>query len=105
LKLKQARVKWFLSINYDVIPDAIKATGARTYRSLKIGEEEFEFSGGFTDLHTRSYEDVLDTGGYGLEDTYEAIKLVHEIREAKPIGLNGNQHDLANLPLSKHPFS
>jgi UDP-N-acetyl-2-amino-2-deoxyglucuronate dehydrogenase len=105
LKLERANVKWFLSINYDVIPQRIKDTGARTYRSLQIEGEEFEFSGGFTDLHTRSYEDVLTTGGYGLADTYEAIKLVHEIRKASPVGLKtGNHHDLARLALTNHPF-
>lgn len=104
LELERARVKWFLSINYDVIPDHIKETGARTYRSLKIGDQEFEFSGGFTELHTRSYEHILDGEGFGIADATAAINLVHKIRNAKPSGLDGTEHSLARLPLAKHPF-
>jgi UDP-N-acetyl-2-amino-2-deoxyglucuronate dehydrogenase len=104
LELERARVKWFLSINYDVIPEEIKATGARTYRSLKIEGEEFEFSGGFTDLHTRSYEEVLRGKGFGIAETRPAIELVHRIRNATPAGLDGRAHELAALPLVKHPF-
>lgn len=104
LELARARVRWFLSINYDVIPDEIKASGARTYRSLKIGEQEFEFSGGFTELHTRSYEHILDGEGFGIRDASAAIKLVHEIRNASPVGLDGAEHSLARIPVSSHPF-
>lgn len=104
LELKKARVRWFLSINYDVIPPEIKATGARTYRSLQIAGEEFEFSGGFTDLHTRSYEQVLAGNGFGLEAAEQAIETVHDIRQARPVGLTGDYHPLAGLPLAPHPF-
>lgn len=104
LELERARVRWFLSINYDVIPEHIKETGARTYRSLQIGDQEFEFSGGFTELHTRSYEHILDGEGFGISDATAAIHLVHEIRNAETTGLDGNEHPLARLPLAKHPF-
>ncbi len=83
LRLKKARVNWVLSVDYDNIPASIKATNARTYRSLKIGEEEFEFSGGFTELHTHSYQHILDGKGFEIRDAEKAIQLVHEIREAK----------------------
>ena len=69
LEFKRARVRWFLSINYDLLPEKIKAKGDRTYRSIKIEGEELEFSGGFTDLHTRVYESILENKGYGLEET------------------------------------
>ncbi|MEO0340033.1 MAG: Gfo/Idh/MocA family oxidoreductase [Bacteroidota bacterium] len=104
LELERARVKWFLSINYDVIPEHIKDTGARTYRSLKIEDEEFEFSGGFTDLHTISYKDIIEGGGFSLEDARQAIQLVHELRNDISSGLTENSHGLASLPLAKHPF-
>ena len=67
LEFDRARVRWFLSINYDVLPDEIKAKGQRTYRSITIEGEEFEFSGGFTDLHTDVYNDIINGRGYGLE--------------------------------------
>lgn len=104
LELEKARVRWFLSINYEVIPDSIKATGARTHRSILIEDEEFEFSGGFTELHTKSYEDVLNGGGFRISDARKAIELVHDIRHKSPIGLLGEYHPLANETLANHPF-
>ena len=85
LRLKKARVNWVLSVDYDNIPEHIKAKNARTYRSLKIGEEEFEFSGGFNELHTRSYQHILDGNGFKIEDAEKAIQLVHDIRESKTL--------------------
>jgi UDP-N-acetyl-2-amino-2-deoxyglucuronate dehydrogenase len=104
LELERARVRWFLSINYDVIPEAVKATGATTYRAIMIENEEFEFSGGFTELHTRSYQDVLEGGGFRISEARSAIELVHDIRHKQPIGLLGNYHPLAKRELAKHPF-
>ena len=104
LEFKQARVRWFLSINYDVLPDEIKAKGQRTYRSITIEGEELEFSGGFTDLHTHSYEHILAGKGYGLEAPRQAIEIVHEIRHAKPIGAKGEYHPFVLKELAKHPF-
>lgn len=104
LELERARVRWFLSINYDVIPEHVKATGARTYRALMIENEEFEFSGGFTELHTRSYEDVLSGGGFRIGVARKAIELVHDIRHKTPVGVLGECHPLAKGKLNKHPF-
>jgi UDP-N-acetyl-2-amino-2-deoxyglucuronate dehydrogenase len=104
LELEQANVRWFLSINYDTIPDEIKAKGMRTFRSITIEGEEIEFSGGFTDLHTLTYQDILNGGGFGLEEAKTAINIVHDIRHAEPIGLKGDYHPFAKKGLSKHPF-
>ena len=104
LEFEKARVRWFLSINYDVLPDDIKIKGQRTYRSITIEGEELEFSGGFTDLHTKVYRGVISGQGYGLEDARKAIEIVHNIRNAKPIGLKGNYHPLASKKISGHPF-
>ena len=104
LELERARVRWFLSINYDVIPEKVKKTGARTFRSITIGEEEFEFSGGFTELHTRSYQEVLNGNGFRIGEARRAIELVHDIRHKIPIGLMGDYHPLAKTKLNKHPF-
>lgn len=91
----RARVRWFLSINADTLPVAVQAKGGRTYRAITIEGEAFEFSEGFTDLHTVSYRDVLDGGGFGLEEARNAIQIVHEIRNATPVGLVGDYHELA----------
>jgi len=105
LEFEQARVRWFLSINYDTIPKEIKEKGMRTYRSITVEGEEIEFSGGFTDLHTLTYQDILDGGGYGLKDARTAINIVHDIRHSEPIGLKGEYHPFAKKELSKHPFN
>jgi UDP-N-acetyl-2-amino-2-deoxyglucuronate dehydrogenase len=104
LEFERARVRWFLSINYDLIPETIRDKGQRTYRSITIEGEELEFSGGFTDLHTRSYEGILGGNGFGLEETRQAIEIVHQIRHAEPQGPKGTYHPLASEPLTQHPF-
>lgn len=80
LQLEQANVKWFLSINYDHIPKDIKEKGKRTYRSLTIEGEEIEFSDGFTDLHTKSYENIMRGNGFGAAEARKSIELVNQIR-------------------------
>jgi len=105
LELEKARVRWFLGINYDLIPQKIKEIGVRTYRSLTIEEEEFEFSGGFTELHTKSYQDVLAGGGFRIGETKKAINLVHDIRNKELAQLTGDYHPLAIEKLNPHPFA
>ena len=104
LELKHARVRWFLSINEELLPEYVQKKGGRTYRSLKIEGEEFEFSEGFTDLHTASYQEVLKNNGFGLEEARAAVEVVFDIRNATPQGLTGEYHELAAHPLAKHPF-
>ncbi len=104
LELEKGRVRWFMSINYDTIPAEIKAKGMRTYRTISIDGDAFEFSGGFTELHTRSYEKILAGEGFGIHECKEAVQIVHDIRLAQPIGLKGEYHPLARLELAKHPF-
>lgn len=104
LEFEKARVRWFLSINYDTLPAEVKAKGLRTYRSMTIDGEEVEFSGGFTELHTESYKDILAGGGFRIEESRQAIETVHGIRHAQPVGLSGDYHPFCKLPLAKHPF-
>ena len=104
-ELERARVRWFLSINYDTISEELKAKGARTYRSIQIEGEEFEFSGGFTELHTKSYEEILAGNGFRIGEARKAIEIVHDIRHKTPLGLKGDYHPLAKLPLAGHPFN
>ena len=82
LEFEKARVRWFLSINENDLPETIKAKGQRTYRSITIDTEEIEFSGGFTDLHTESYKNILSGKGFGLEDAKPSIEIVHSIRNS-----------------------
>ncbi|HNX44950.1 MAG TPA: Gfo/Idh/MocA family oxidoreductase [Bacteroidales bacterium] len=80
LMLEKARVNWFLSINAGYLPESAVAAGKRTYRSITVDGEEVEFSEGFTELHTRSYEEIFKGNGFGLEDARQSIEIVHEIR-------------------------
>ena len=82
LILDKAIVEWSLSIDYSRIPDQFKNMGKRTYRTLQVDGEEFEFSDGFTDLHTDSYKDILEGKGFPLIETKSAIEIVHKIRNS-----------------------
>lgn len=92
LEYEKARVRWFLSVDYKYVPESAKAEGQRTYRSITVDGEEMEFSGGFTDLHNRSYEEILAGRGFGLEENRVAIETVSHIRNATPLGMTGEYH-------------
>jgi UDP-N-acetyl-2-amino-2-deoxyglucuronate dehydrogenase len=96
LELKRARVRWFLSVDNMDIPLEIKGRGQSTYRSITIDNDEIEFSGGFTDLHTHTYQNILDGKGYGLVAAKPSIIIAHEIRNLKPAGLKGEHHPMAH---------
>ena len=102
-EFERARVICFLSINGDTLPANIKETGKTTYRSMTLEVEEIEFSDGFTDLHTKSYNNVIDGKGYRINEALNAIRIVHEIRNSEPLGLVGEFHPFANKKLVKHP--
>jgi UDP-N-acetyl-2-amino-2-deoxyglucuronate dehydrogenase len=80
LEFEKAKVKWFLSIDSRDLPDEAKKQNKRTYRSFVCDGKEVEFSGGFEDLHTKVYNDILSGGGYGLDDARESVQIVHDIR-------------------------
>ncbi|MEQ8517539.1 MAG: Gfo/Idh/MocA family oxidoreductase [Cytophagales bacterium] len=105
LELKNARVRWFLSINAETLPDKVKKSGLSTYRSITIEGEEFEFSKGFNDLHTRSYENIMSGNGFELSEAKPSINEVFEIRQAETHPLKEDYHPLAKLPLAHHPFT
>ena len=104
MELEQARVRYFLSINSDCLPANAVQGEKKTYRTLAIDGEEFEFSQGFTELHTESYRRILSGQGFRIAEARPCIEIVSEIRHAQPIGLVGDYHPLARLPLAPHPF-
>jgi UDP-N-acetyl-2-amino-2-deoxyglucuronate dehydrogenase len=105
IEFGRARVKWFLSINSDTLPNEVKASGKTTYRTFTLDNEPVEFSDGFTDLHTISYSQILEGNGFRLIEARPAIALAHEIRDSNSIGLVGDYHEFARLPLTSHPFT
>jgi UDP-N-acetyl-2-amino-2-deoxyglucuronate dehydrogenase len=92
LQLEKARVRWFLSLDYHDLPKAATDKGMRTYRSITIDGKEIEFSGGFTDLHTVTYQNILQGNGYGIDDARESIELTDYVRNTEPSGLKGDYH-------------
>jgi UDP-N-acetyl-2-amino-2-deoxyglucuronate dehydrogenase len=92
LEYEKARVRWFLSVDENDLPSQTVNLNQRTYRSIVIDKDEFEFSEGFTDLHTKVYKDILQGGGFGLEENRIAIETVSVIRSLNPIGLVGDFH-------------
>ena len=91
LEFEKARVRWFLSIDEKDLPKKVKEIGQRTFRSIKIDNDELEFSHGFTELHTESYKGILKDEGFGLEDAKASIEIVHDIRN-KSIQKKGGKH-------------
>lgn len=92
LKLENANIRWFLSLDYNDIPEDVRNAGRRTYRSLRMGEQDIEFSDGFTDLHTEMYREIIAGRGFGLMDAKQSINIVYHIRNDQPIGLKGDYH-------------
>ncbi|MBI9087687.1 MAG: Gfo/Idh/MocA family oxidoreductase [Desulfobacterium sp.] len=95
LELERANVRWFLSVDREDLPDAVKAESRPTFRSIAVDGDEVEFSGGFTDLHTLSYKEVLAGNGFGLEKARDSITLVHQLRHSTPVDDTGDR---------RHPF-
>lgn len=94
LEFEKARVRWFLSIDQNFLPDNAVQGEKLTYRSIRIGDDELEFSGGFTDLHTESYQRILEGRGFGIDENYSAIETVEKIREATITVNPSNTHPL-----------
>ncbi|MCM2284750.1 MAG: Gfo/Idh/MocA family oxidoreductase [Desulfobacula sp.] len=92
LELENARVRWFLSIDENSLPKDIRSAGQRTYRSITVDGKEIEFSGGFTDLHTQSYQEIILGKGFGLKEARPSIEAVYYIRNAKAELNKGELH-------------
>ncbi len=104
LQLKNANVRWFLSINAETLPAEIVAKGQRTFRTINIDGEELEFSAGFTDLHTESYKHIVAGNGFGVGETLKSLELAYDLRNAKVAAITNDAHPFAAKNLSKHPF-
>jgi UDP-N-acetyl-2-amino-2-deoxyglucuronate dehydrogenase len=89
LDLEHARVEWLLSVDVADLPFERRPGGPLTHRSMTVDGEEIEFTAGFTDLHTRVYEETLAGRGFGIDDARPAIELAHRIRNA-PLAAGGD---------------
>jgi len=92
LELERARVTWFLSVDRHDLPPAAASAGKTTFRSITIDGQEIEFSDGFTDLHTKVYEETLAGRGFGIDDVRPSIQLAHDIRNAAASGIHADSH-------------
>lgn len=104
LSLEKARIRWFLSVDYDDMPRPAKEKGVRTFRSITIDNEVLEFTEGFADLHTESYSRILKGKGFTLDDARRSIELVYTIRNLQAIGAKGDFHPLLSEILKQSPF-
>jgi UDP-N-acetyl-2-amino-2-deoxyglucuronate dehydrogenase len=95
LELEQASVQWFLSVDHADLPTESRASGSAAYRHLRIDDEELNLSNGFSELHTRVYQDILEGRGLGLEAARPAIELAHRIRQTPPRTADGSSHPFA----------
>lgn len=93
IELEKANVRWFLSIDRNDLPKTITEAGKPTYRSIQLDGQEIQFSEGFTELHTKSYEKILNSEGFGIDDARAAVSLAHLIRDAHVVNSD-----------SLHPF-
>jgi len=92
LELKNANVRWFLSLDQNDLPHAAVIGKQKTFRAITIDGEEIEFSEGFTDLHTLTYKEILAGRGFGLKDARESVEIAYTIRNTKPDALTGDYH-------------
>ncbi len=105
LEYEKARVRWFLSINFEMLPKDVKEEGKGTFRCLTVDKQEVDFSKGFEQLHTKSYSNIMSGNGFGISEARKAIETVYEIRNNEKNNLlKGEYHPLAKIKLSKHPF-
>jgi UDP-N-acetyl-2-amino-2-deoxyglucuronate dehydrogenase len=91
LEYERARVRWFLSIDANDLPDEVKGKKT-TYRNIDISGDQLEFSEGFTDLHTVSYQEILAGRGYGLDAARHAVETVDVIRTAALTPITSDVH-------------
>jgi len=96
LSLQKANVKWFLSLDKNDLLYCNNKQEIKSFRSIKIDNEEIEFSDGFTDLHTISYQNILNNNGFTIQDVRLAIDIVSEIRDKQPIGVKGDYNPILN---------
>jgi UDP-N-acetyl-2-amino-2-deoxyglucuronate dehydrogenase len=94
LEFEKARVRWFLSVDRDDLPVRPDPGKPATFRSIKMDGQEIEFTEGFTDLHTVSYERIVAGEGFSLEDAKPAVDIAACIRRSRPAGLQGDYHPL-----------
>lgn len=99
LECDRARVRWFLSVDAEDLPPGLPV-GQRTYRAITVNGRDFEFSGGFEDLHTKSYEAILAGQGFTLEDVRPSVEIISSIRGAPIVPDDGHRHELTDRCLS-----
>lgn len=94
LQLENANIRWYLSIDKNDLPIEATSKSLSTYRSISVDGDDFEFSGGFTDLHTESYKSILEGKGFGLDDARNSIEIAHLIRNQAITTSKSDAHPL-----------
>jgi len=104
IELENAYVQWFLSIDMNDLPPGELEKKHPTFRSITIDGEEIEFSDGFTELHTRVYEELLAGKGFRINDSRPSIELVYKIRKS-PVSYNNFVHFMTEKYLKQYIYA
>ncbi len=80
LECGRAQIRWFLSVDRNDLPAGDPARAS--YRALTIDGETADFSDGFADLHTLSYQAIMQGQGFGLDAVRPSIEVVSALRAA-----------------------
>jgi UDP-N-acetyl-2-amino-2-deoxyglucuronate dehydrogenase len=94
MELQKARVRWFLSLERNDLPNRPQSEKPVTYRSITVDGQEIEFSEGFGDLHTESYKKILAGEGFTTKDIITSVRMASDVRKAEPVGLKGEYHPI-----------
>jgi UDP-N-acetyl-2-amino-2-deoxyglucuronate dehydrogenase len=100
LEFERADVSWFLSVDRSDLPDNVKGKKT-TFRSITVDGEEVEFSEGFTDLHTRSYEEIMAGRGFAIDEVRASIEIVSAFRSASLVAGREWRHPAIRLATSR----
>ncbi len=104
LELQNARVRWFLSIDADDLPQHCRDAGRHAFRSMTIDGQETEFSQGFTDLHTEVYRRTIAGRGLGITEARPGIELVYGISRDRVVSAGEDAHPQVERALKKEPL-
>ncbi len=94
INFKNARVRWFLSLNFDHLNTKVK-NKQNTFKELIVNGKKIDLNKGFENLHTISYEKILCNKGYQINDTEDSIRTVYELKNKKISPLIEEYHPLA----------
>jgi UDP-N-acetyl-2-amino-2-deoxyglucuronate dehydrogenase len=90
LEFENAEVNWFLSIDEQHLPSKGNQRN-KSFRRFTIDGEDINLDEGFTDLHTKAYQEIFTGKGPGLSDAKKVIQLLHNMRNGVIVNRRDNK--------------